>query len=138
MWGGNYFSKFLPPSSCWLVWDKENTGNFADVELAWSSYKKSAKLYRWLWNGLCRKGDRATEGKKRFHPTQKPVGLFIEILKDFPGDIILDPFGGSGTTLIACEQTGRACRMLEISPAYCDVIIQRWEQFTGHKAKMEG
>lgn len=136
LFGGNYFSDFLPPKACWIVWDKENSGNFADVELAWTSFTKGAKLYRWLWNGLCRKGERSVEGKTRVHPTQKPVGLMGEILKDFSenGQNIFDGFGGSGSTLIACEQTGRNCFMIEYEPRYIDVIIDRWEQFTGQKA----
>lgn len=136
IFGGNYFTDFLEPRACWLVWDKENTGNFADVELAWTSFDKGAKLYRWLWNGLCRKGDRATEGIKRVHPTQKPVGLLSDILKDFSSesDNILDCFGGSGSTLMACEQLGRSCYMMEYEPHYVDVIIDRWKQFTGQKA----
>ena len=129
IFGGNYFTDFLPPSRCWIVWDKENTGNFADAELAWTSFDKGVKLYRWLWNGLSRKGERSEELKGRVHPTQKPVGLFKEILKDFsePGDIILDPFLGSGTTLISCEQTGRIFRGAEISPEYVAVILQRYK-----------
>lgn len=136
IFGGNYFTDFLEPRSCWIVWDKENTGNFADVELAWTSFNKGAKLYKWLWNGLCRKGDRYTEGIKRVHPTQKPVGLIGEMLKDFSkeSDKILDCFGGSGSTLIACEQLNRQCYMMEYEPHYVDVIIDRWEQFTGEKA----
>lgn len=136
IFGGNYFTDFLEPKACWIVWDKENTGNFADVELAWTSFDKGAKLYRWLWNGLCRKGERSVEGKSRVHPTQKPVGLMGEILKDFSkeGDTILDCFGGSGSTLIACEQLKRKCFMMEYEPHYIDVIIARWEQFTGQKA----
>lgn len=136
IFGGNYFTDFLPPKACWIVWDKENTGNFADVELAWTSFDKGAKLYRWLWNGLCRKGERSVEGKSRVHPTQKPVGLLGEILKDFSkeNDTILDCFGGSGSTLIACEQLNRRCFMMEYEPHYIDVIIARWEQFTGEKA----
>ena len=136
LFGGNYFTDFLIPKACWVVWDKQNTGNFADVELAWTSFDKGAKLYQWLWNGLCRKGDRKTEGKTRVHPTQKPVGLIAEILKDFSkeNDNIFDGFGGSGSTLIACEQTNRNCYMIEYEPHYVDVIIARWEKFTGQKA----
>lgn len=136
IFGGNYFTDFLPPKSCWIVWDKENTGNFADVELAWTSFNKGAKLYKWLWNGLCRKGERKVEGKSRVHPTQKPVGLMGEILKDFSKEYstVLDCFGGSGSTLMACEQTNRVCYMMEYEPYYVDVIINRWEQFTGEKA----
>lgn len=136
IFGGNYFTDFLPPKACWCIWDKENTGNFADVEMAWTSFDNGAKLYRWLWNGLCRKGERSIEGKSRVHPTQKPVGLIAEILKDFTkeNDIILDCFGGSGSTLIACEQVNRQCYMIEYEAHYCDVITKRWETLTGEKA----
>jgi DNA modification methylase len=125
IWGGNYFTDFLPPSKCWLVWDKENTGNFADVELAWSSFDKGAKLYKWLWNGLSRKGDRASELSKRVHPTQKPVGLHADIFQDFEADVVYDGFGGSGTTMVACHQLDKKCFMLEMSPKYCQVIVDR-------------
>lgn len=137
LFGGNYFTDFLVPKACWIVWDKQINGNFADVELAWTSFDKGAKLYKWLWNGLCRKGERKIEGKSRVHPTQKPVGLIGEILKDFSAnnDLILDCFGGSGTTLIACEQLNRTCYMMEYEPQYIDVIINRWETLTGQKAE---
>lgn len=136
IFGGNYFTDFLPPKACWVIWDKQNTGNFADVELAWTSMDKGAKLYKWLWNGLCRKGDRSIEGKTRVRPTQKPVGLIADILNDFTkeNEIILDCFGGSGSTLIACEQINRSCRMIEYESYYCDVIIERWEKLTGKEA----
>ena len=136
IFGGNYFTDFLPPKSCWCIWDKENTGNFADVEMAWTSFDKGAKLYRWLWNGLCRKGERNIEGTKRVHPTQKPVGLIAKILEDFTenGEIVFDCFGGSGSTLIACEQINRVCYMMEYEPYYVDVIVKRWENLTGEKA----
>ena len=136
IFGGNYFTDFLKPSKCWCVWDKQNTGNFADVELAWTSFDKGAKIYHYLWNGLVREGSRDLELSKRVHPTQKPVGMIINILKDFTeeNNTIIDCFGGSGSTLIACEQLNRKCYMMELDPHYIDVIIQRWEQFTGKKA----
>lgn len=136
IFGGNYFTDFLPPSRCWIVWDKQNTGDFADAELAWTSFDKGVRLYHFLWNGLCREGSREVEGKTRVHPTQKPVGMLADILKDFSeeNDSILDCFGGSGSTLIACEQLNRKCYMAEISPEYCDVILTRWENLTGKKA----
>lgn len=79
---------------------------------------------------------REGEHEKRVHPTQKPIRMLSEILQDFTdnGDIILDVFGGSGSTLIACEQTGRTCYMAELSPEYVDVIIARYEKLTGNKA----
>ena len=135
IWGGNYFTEFLPASSCWIIWDKENTANFADVEIAWTNYNKGAKLYKWQWNGMIRKGDTKTEGKTRIHPTQKPVGMFEDILKDFTSKVVYDGFLGSGSTLIACEKTNRICYGMELDTKYCDVIIERWEQFTGQKAK---
>ncbi len=72
------------------------------------------------------------------HPTMKPIQLVVKALNgsSVPGDIVLDLFGGSGTTLIACEQAGRKCRMMEIDPGYCDVIIARWEKYTGKKAEI--
>lgn len=134
IFGGNYFTDFLEPKACWIVWDKENTGNFADVELAWTSFDKGAKSYRWLWNGMCRKGEKKCRRENKGSP--KPVGLMGDILKDFSkeNDAILDCFGGSGSTLIACEQLGRICFMMEYEPHYVDVIIDRWETFTGEKA----
>jgi len=133
IFGGNYFTDFLPPSRCWIVWDKQNTGNFADAELAWTSFDKGVRLYHFLWNGLCREGSREVEGKTRVHPTQKPVGMLADILKDFSeeNDSVLDCFGGSGSTLIACEQLNRKCYMCEISPQYIDVIIQRYINLKG-------
>ena len=103
-----------------------------------TAFEKGVKLYKWLWNGLCRKGERKIEGKSRVHPTQKPVGLIVNILKDFSSDneIIFDGFGGSGTTMIACEQLGRKARLMEIDPKYCDVIITRWESLTGKPARL--
>ena len=138
IFGGNYFTDFLKPSRCWVVWDKQNTGNFADAELAWTSFDKGVKLYHFLWNGLCRQGERSVEGKTRVHPTQKPVGMLADIIKDFSKDneSILDLFGGSGSTLIACEQLGRKCYMCELDPHYVDIIIDRWEKFTGKQAQL--
>jgi len=140
IWGGNYFTAFLPPSACWLIWDKENTGNFADAELAWTSFAKAVRMYRWMWNGLARKGARSVEGVSRVHPTQKPVGLHVEIIQNWTdaADAVLDGFSGSGTTLIACEQVARRCRAIEIEPQYVQVALDRWEAFTGQRAVKVG
>lgn len=136
LWGGNYFLDFLPPSDGWLIWDKRNDSGirntFADGEMAWCSFHTPVRIYHQLWNGMIREG----EHEKRVHPTQKPVRMLGEILKDFTneGDIVVDVFGGSGSTLIACEQLNRKCYMCELDERYCDVIVQRWENFTGEKA----
>ena len=136
-WGGNYFLEFLKPSDGWLVWDKRvdmNSNNFADGEMAWCSFHTPVRIYHQLWAGMIREG----ESEDRVHPTQKPVRMLGEVLRDFSktNDVVLDMFGGSGSTLIACEQMERRCYMIELDPHYCDVIIQRWEDFTGRKAEL--
>lgn len=128
IWGGNYFTDFLTPSMCWIVWDKENSGNFADVELAWTSFNKGAKLYKWQWNGMIRKGDKNIEGKTRVHPTQKPVGLFGNIFNDFVFETCYDGFLGSGSTMVASHQLKRKCYGMELDPKYCQVIIDRMKK----------
>lgn len=72
------------------------------------------------------------------HPTVKPVALVAEAIKDCSrrGEIVLDPFAGSGTTLVAAEKTGRRARLIEFDPAYCDQILRRFEQVTGKQAKL--
>ena len=132
IFGGNFFTDELPVGNHWLVWNKHNTmPTYSDAELAWTNIKRnSVKIYDVEWNGLIGKE------KERFHPTQKPVKLFADILNNYTkeNDAVCDFFGGSGSTLIACEQLNRKCYMCELDPHYCDVIIQRWEDFTGEKA----
>jgi DNA modification methylase len=81
----------------------------------------------------CREVVKKSDGT---HPTQKPIELIVPIIEfsSAKGQSVLDLFGGSGSTLIACEKTGRHCYMMELDPKYCDVIVKRWEQFTGKKA----
>lgn len=140
IWGGQYFAHFLPVSGGWIFWDKLTGNNdFSDGELAWCSFGKRVRKYTLLWNGVFMKCNYALNGRSskkgaraRLHPTQKPVELHAQILNDFsqPDDVILDCFGGSGTTLIASEITGRTCLMMEISPEYCDIIINRYLKLT--------
>lgn len=136
IWGGNYFLDFLPSSDGWLIWDKRvDSGirnTFADGEMAYCSFHTPVRIYHQLWNGMIREGEK----EKRVHPTQKPIKMLSEILEDFTkqDNVILDVFGGSGSTLIACEQLGRTCYMMEFDPRYIDVIIDRWEKLTGQKA----
>lgn len=137
IFGGNYFVNFLPFSPSWLIWDKRvnmTSNNFADGEMAWCSFNTPVRIYKQLWNGMIREG----EHDDRVHPTQKPVRMLGEILKDFTEqeNTILDLFGGSGSTLMACEQLNRQCYMMEYEPHYIDVIIKRWEKFTGKKAEL--
>jgi DNA modification methylase len=142
LWGGNYFTDFLPPSPCWIIWDKRvesSSNNFADCEIAWTSLTSPARMYRQIWNGYTREGKRDVEGLKRVHPTQKPVGLYAFCMNGYSDaeEIILDLFLGSGPALIAAEQLGRICYGMEIDPIYCDVICTRWQTFTGNKPILE-
>ena len=133
IFGGNYFTDFLPASRCWIVWDTMRGDNdFADFEMAWCSADKPARLYRYLWSGMRRQGDRKSEGIHRVHPTQKPVGLIAQIITDFTASEqpIFDGFLGSGTKLIAAEQTNRRCYAAEIDPHYVDVTVRRYVEFT--------
>ena len=139
IWGGNYFTDVLKPSRGWIVWDKQNgETTFADAELAYTSFDKSVRIYDYLWSGMRRAGNRKDESKYRLHPTQKPVGLFVKVINDWCDKKInvLDGFLGSGSTLIACEKTNRKCYGMELDPYYCDVIIKRWEDYTGQKAEL--
>lgn len=138
IWGGNYFVNFLDFSDGWIIWDKRgdmNSNNFADGEMAWCSFHTPVRIYKQVWNGMIREG----EHENRFHPTQKPVKMLGDILKDFTksNESILDVFGGSGSTLIACEQLGRKCYMMELDPKYCDVTRKRWWKLT-HDGNEEG
>ena len=137
-WGGNYYADKLPPTSCWLIWDKRGdsgiVNTFADCELAWTNMTGPARIHKQLWNGMIREGEK----DKRVHPTQKPVALAEWAVKQYlKGSTVLDLFLGSGSTLIACEKLRKACYGMEMSPAYCDVIVKRWENFTGKKAMLE-
>lgn len=139
IFGGIYFCQKLPEGTCWLCWDKNIApeATFSAFELAWTSYKGRHRIYRHTWSGMVRQGPRAEELRDRVHPTQKPVGLFSAILDDFTEAEtgVLDPYLGSGTTLIAAERLGRRCYGMEIEPQYIDVVIRRWEEFTGRKAE---
>jgi len=123
IFGGNYYADLLPPSMGWIVWDKHNgKTDFADCELAWTSQHRAIRQIDWTWHGMIRQGN-----EKRYHPTQKPFGVMKWIVENYtnPGDTILDPFMGSGTTGIACIQTGRNFIGIEIDPKYYEIAENR-------------
>ena len=128
IFGGNYFVEYLHNSSCWLVWDKITSGNYADCELAWTSFKSSVRKYEYLWNG-CMKENQAEERANRCHPTQKPRLLFERILADYSkeGDLVLDCFSGSGTTAVACHNLKRRFICIEKDPDYYAASVKRLE-----------
>jgi len=124
IFGGNYFD--LGPTPCYIIWDKDNEASpFADCELAWTSFKSAVRKFKYRWNGMLQEDMKHKE--KRYHPTQKPVKLFMQIIEKYsqPGDKILDPFLGSGTTMIAAQKTGRSCTGIEREAAYCEIARKR-------------
>ncbi len=121
IFGGNYYE--LPPTSCWLVWDKKNGSNdFADCELAWTNLPKAVRRVEWLWNGMIRKGSDVRE-----HPTQKPIGVMAWALDQLPDDVktVCDPFMGSGTTGVAAIQKGLQFIGIEREPKYFESACVR-------------
>ena len=138
IWGGNYYATALENSASWIVWDKRGdmaSNNFADCELAWCSAGSPARIYKQIWSGMIKEG----ESGKRVHPTQKPVKLAGWCFDQYGKDcrMVLDLFCGSGSTLIACETNRKTGYMMELSPAYCDVIVRRWQDFTGQQATLK-
>ena len=130
MWGGNCFASRLPDFSGWLCWNKTVRDGAlirqADMELAWTNCIRRPRAIQHLWIGAYRDSE---SGIANEHPTQKPVEVMkwcLELMPD--AQTILDPFMGSGTTLVAAQQLGRKAIGIEISQAYCDIAIRRLSQ----------
>lgn len=127
LWGANYYADKLHPMKGWVVWDKKRRegwrDNFSDCELAWTNIKTVTRIFRHTWLGMVQEGER----EKRYHPTQKPVALYVKIMKDLFKDdgAVIDCYVGAGVTLLACQNLGRKGRGVEISPAYVAVCLQR-------------
>jgi site-specific DNA-methyltransferase (adenine-specific) len=136
LFGFDYYADKLP-SGTPLVWDKRVEEKFDSVigsafELIWSKKKRKREIVRHEYSSW---GARLADGDKA-HPTMKPIGMLTKVLNLTKGKLVVDLFLGSGSTLIACEQTGRTCYGMELDPKYCDVIIARWEALTGQTAQL--
>ena len=131
IWGANHFISKIPfDSSCWIVWDKENgKTDFADCELAWTSFKTSVRKYKFKWHGMLQ-GDMKNK-EKRIHPTQKPVALYKWLLQNYAkeGDKILDTHLGSGSIAIACDDMGFDLVGCEIDSEYYNAAIERLKPY---------
>lgn len=143
LFGADYFAELLPNKNdgSWLVWDKRKESQAdaigSEFELIWSKTKHKRRMLRHDWFGFL-SSQNAKDAQNRVHPTQKPVSLLVDIVEQWGKDCnnVVDLYGGSGSTLIACEQLNRKCYMMELDEHYCDVIINRWESFTGKKAEL--
>ena len=126
IWGGNYFG--LQPSSCWLVWDKLNSADFADCELAWTSFESAVRKFTYRWNGMLQQNMKDKE--IRIHPTQKPVALYRWLLQNYAkqGDKILDTHGGSMTIARACYEEGFDLDIMELDKEYFDKGVQKFKE----------
>ena len=133
IFGGNFMIEQIRKNTpCMIVWDKDNTGNYADCELAWTSFPCAVKKYTWRWNGMIQQDMKNKEF--RIHPTQKPVPLLEMILRDFykkqnSTGIVLDCFSGSGSTAIACYKLGIPFIAIEKSKKYVEKSKERLEDF---------
>lgn len=119
IWGGNYFSDWLPASGKWLIWDKgQSDFSLADAELAWCSFDGAVRRVVYSRSRAMQDG--------KVHPTQKPVEVMAWTLQQMPpAQTILDPFAGSGTTGVACVSLGRAFVGIEAEPVYFDIACRR-------------
>lgn len=118
IWGGNYFADLLPPTMGWLYWQKRMGGDFSDGELAWTSRK-----------GALREFTKCPKGLDKTHPCEKPVALMEWCLGFLPdAKTILDPFMGSGTTLVACAKLGRKGIGIELDPDYFEIACKRVDE----------
>ena len=138
IWGANHFSdRFNASGPGWIVWDKENgESSFADAELAYSSFDKAVRIFRYRWNGMIQgsHGDKRLN-EKRIHPTQKPIALYLWLLSKYakPGQRILDTHGGSMSSAIACNNLGFESVICELDPDYFKDGCERAMQATAQQ-----
>jgi site-specific DNA-methyltransferase (adenine-specific)/modification methylase len=134
IFGGNYCADQLPPSRCWLIWNKRDgigPNNQADCEMVWTNFDKPARIFDHLWSGLLRAGEENVARAQKLHPHQKPVALLRRIIaySDTQG-IVLDPYMGSGSTLVAARDLGRPAIGIEVEERYCEAAARRLDQMT--------
>jgi site-specific DNA-methyltransferase (adenine-specific) len=143
--GADYYRRTLSGDDrdgSWLGWEKRTASDGeakqddvigSGFETIWTATPHQRRILRHYWCGAFG----TAEARERMHPTQKPVALLTDILERWapPASIVADPFAGSGTCVLAAEQTGRICHAVELDPAYCDVIVARWEKLTGESAQ---
>jgi site-specific DNA-methyltransferase (adenine-specific) len=135
IWGANHFISRLPiDSSCWIVWDKDNgETDFADCELAWTSFKTAVRRFKWTWAGMRQQNMKNKE--ERIHPTQKPIALYKWLLMNYAkeGDLILDTHLGSGSSRVAAYDLKYNFIGFEIDKEYYEKQEKRFKNFTAQQ-----
>ena len=127
IWGANHFISNMPlNSSCWIVWDKDNSGNFADCELAYTSFESAVRKFQYRWNGMLQQNMK--EKETRIHPTQKPVALYEWLIKNYAkeNDKILDTHLGSGSSRIAASKANLPFMGFELDEDYFKASVKRF------------
>jgi site-specific DNA-methyltransferase (adenine-specific) len=125
IWGVNYYKYYLGAGR--IVWDKDNTGNYSDCELAYHSFGNVIRKFQWRWNGMLQ-GDMKNK-QIRIHPTEKPIQLYKWLLRNYAkeGETILDTHGGSLSIAIACWDLGFDLDICELDKDYFNDAVKRFE-----------
>jgi DNA modification methylase len=135
IWGGNYFTDQVPVSEAWLLWMKrpsvgfdQDRRTFSVAEMAWSNYGGHIRALTHVWDGGKRQGHH--DNRQFLHPCQKPLEVMAWCLIEAGSDVltVIDPFMGSGTTLVACKRLGRSCTGIEREERYCEIAAKRLAQ----------
>ena len=130
VWGANHFISRIPfDSSCWIIWDKDNSGNFADCEMAWTSFDTAVRKFTWRWNGMLQQNMKDKES--RIHPTQKPIALYDWIFAKYAtkGMKILDTHAGSMSSVISAMKNEMQITAYEIDSDYFNAGKKRIETY---------
>lgn len=131
LFGANHYASRLPDSKAWIVWDKKEylgQNDQADAELIWTNLSNPTRIFRHMWSGLIRRGAENVSRQPKLHPNQKPIALMEYLVKLADPSVVLDPYMGSGTTLVAAKNQGRKSIGVEIEERYCEVAAKRLAQ----------
>lgn len=139
LFGADQYCDKLTTDGVFHVWDKSHSGgpqdSFSDVEIIWTSWRRSREIIRYLWKGVCQDGEK---GRKKLHQSQKPEAVMIRCVNMTTAETICDPYVGSGTTAVACIRTGRKCIGIELDPKYYEIAIKRCQDEYARTALLDG